>query len=139
MNSTGSRSPATPLQFVERCAGAHMRPPLTPRVHLGGGLIPTRICHAFKAGAPLRVRVAATATPSEPSKDEDKPIGLVKKVLDSVFSGVVWMVFASFLILICRFGITHSHAVSYIATIYIGCLNSFHRNMCIRAGVQIFE
>ena len=108
-----------PLQFVERCAGAHMRPPLTHRVHLGGGLIPTRLCHAFKAGAPLRVSIAADVTLSEPAKDEDKPLGLVKKVSDIVFMGVVWMVTASFLILICGLGITHSHPVSYIASICI--------------------
>ena len=82
-------------------------------------MIPTRLCHAFKAGAPLRVCVAADVTLSEPAKDEDKRLGLVKKALDIVFRDVVWMATASFLILICGLGITHSHAVSYIASIRI--------------------
>jgi hypothetical protein len=115
-NAPGSRSPAMPFQLAERCAGARVRPPLTQRVHLGGGMIPTRLCHAkhdaFKAGAPLRVSVAADVTISEADKGEEKQLVSVKKVLDIVFWGGVWTVTASFLFLICGLGIKHSHAVS---------------------------
>ncbi|KAL4547133.1 hypothetical protein Ndes2526B_g07916 [Nannochloris sp. 'desiccata'] len=93
-----------------------MRPPLSHRVHLGGGLIPLPGDSNKAQVGPLRASMAADA-PSlekqEPSKGENGTSWLLNawKVLDFFSSGVVIMVGFALLVYVSHLGITHSDSV----------------------------
>ena len=116
-----------PLQVVRRCAAMHMRPPLSHRVHFGGGWIPALPGHACKARVgPIRASIAAAVPLSEekePAKGEDGTPWFANistgKIFGLFLKGVVAMACVGALVFLCHLGITHYHSVSYIASICI--------------------
>ena len=117
-NAPGFWSPAMPLLVLRTCATVHMRPPLSHRVHFGGGLIPASGDHVNKARAgPLRV-----SAPADMILSENKDAAKVENGTPSFPNISMLQIFGFFLklavacagvvVFMCHLGLTHYQSVS---------------------------